>query len=109
MGVAEGETITPVDLPPRVRAAGAATGGSGAAAAPAAAEAPSRAPRYTGSFKSRMERFEGETLLEVLGEANDNQRAAARILDMPLRTLQYKLRELGIKRKVGLGLDDEDE
>lgn len=93
--MAQGETITPFDLPPRVR-------GSGAPPKAAAG------PRYTGSLKSRMERFETEMIIEALREADDNQTQAAKILEMPLRTLQFKIKEKGIERKVQHGAGEPD-
>jgi DNA-binding NtrC family response regulator len=83
--IAEGDTITPRDLPEHVRAGGARPTG----AAPA---------RPTGSLESRLKRFERETILEALQEADHNQTEAARLLEVPLRTLQHKIAKLGIKR-----------
>jgi DNA-binding NtrC family response regulator len=100
--VAEGETIAPLDLPARVRSSGAAP------AAPAAPAEPATS-RYTGSHKNRMESFERDTLLEALRESGDNQTQAARLLDMPVRTLQHKLHRFGIKRTIDHGSGDKGE
>jgi DNA-binding NtrC family response regulator len=51
-----------------------------------------------GTFKERMEQLEVEVLIAALREAGWNQTEAARRLDMPLRTLQYKIKTHGIKR-----------
>ncbi len=93
--VAEGDTVTPLDLPARIRAQ----------ATPPSAPTPAAAPRYTGSFKARMERFERDTLIEVLRETNGNQTRAAELLEMPLRTLQHRIKVLAIGRRVDHGQD----
>lgn len=51
-----------------------------------------------GTFKERMEKLEVEVLIGALREAGWNQTEAARRLGMPLRTLQYKIKQHGIKR-----------
>ena len=45
-----------------------------------------------------MEQFERETIVEALRDADGSQTEAARRLDVPLRTLQHKIKALGIKR-----------
>jgi transcriptional regulator with PAS, ATPase and Fis domain len=95
--VAEGDTITPFDLPTRMHHVKNASDST-------------RVPsRFVGSWRSRMERFERETLLEALRETQNNQSEAARLLDLPLRTLQHKVNTLGIKRKLEHGPDDAKE
>ena len=54
------------------------------------------ASRSGGSLKERMDRFERDTLLEALRECSGNQSEAARRLDVPLRTLQHKVKTHGI-------------
>jgi transcriptional regulator with PAS, ATPase and Fis domain len=105
--IAEGEAILPRDLPERVRAA-SPKGASKNAAPDSSAPRPAGAsklstheiglPRHTGSLKARMESFEKETIVEALRESNDNQTAAARLLEVPLRTLQHKIQVHGIRR-----------
>jgi transcriptional regulator with GAF, ATPase, and Fis domain len=51
-----------------------------------------------GDFRTRMERLEAELLTHALREAGWNQTEAARQLQMPLRTLVYKIRMHGIRR-----------
>jgi transcriptional regulator with PAS, ATPase and Fis domain len=105
--IAEGETILPRDLPERVRGAspkGAAKNVAPDSGAPRPAAASKIStheigpPRHTGSLKARMESFEKETIVEALRESNDNQTAAARLLEVPLRTLQHKIQAHGIRR-----------
>jgi transcriptional regulator with GAF, ATPase, and Fis domain len=45
-----------------------------------------------------MERLEAEVLTQALRNAGWNQTLAARQLEMPLRTLVYKIRLHGIRR-----------
>jgi transcriptional regulator with PAS, ATPase and Fis domain len=89
--IAEGDVITARDLPARMRAA-----------APAAPEvSPSIAPPQrtgTGSLKERVDRVEAEVIVDALREAGWSQTEAARRLDVPLRTLQHKIKTLGIKK-----------
>jgi DNA-binding NtrC family response regulator len=55
-------------------------------------------PQRTGSLKERVERVEAEFIVEALREAGWSQTDAARKLDVPLRTLQHKIKTLGIKK-----------
>jgi DNA-binding NtrC family response regulator len=45
-----------------------------------------------------MDRLEREVLSSALDACGGNQTAAARMLQMPRRTLVHKLRELGVRR-----------
>jgi DNA-binding NtrC family response regulator len=45
-----------------------------------------------------LARREKEILVEALRQAGNSQTEAARLLDVPLRTLQHKLKVLGVKR-----------
>jgi DNA-binding NtrC family response regulator len=108
--IAEGDAIRPNDLPERVRGERSRTAteatslrqtgqvrssrGEVRSASPEGASA----PRYTGSLKARIEAFEKGTILDALRESSDNQTAAARLLEVPLRTLQHKLQVYGIRR-----------
>ena len=49
-----------------------------------------------------MARYEAELIVQALRDAGWNQTAAAQALGMPLRTLVYKIKVLGIK-KLGYG------
>jgi len=165
--IAEGDTITPADLPERARGGGA-VGSPGQEDAPSidesvsaaerpanavnataaerpanavnatAAERPANAANVTaaerpanvasvtgaerpanaantspaampaaerGSMKLQMERAEREAILDALRKSNGSQTEAARLLDMPLRTFQHKIKGYGIK-KLGYGASD---
>jgi DNA-binding NtrC family response regulator len=107
--IAEGDVVTVEDLPERVRAGLAPrqeeerSADSARGAPPAAPEAGS--PREAGSLtmKSRLERAEQDAILDALRLTDGNQTEAARLLDMPLRTLQHKIKSHGIKR-LGYGV-----
>jgi two-component system response regulator AtoC len=77
--LADGDTITPADLPPEV-----------ARTPLAAAEAGTRiAPQS--SLREQMRRMETETILRTLRECNGDRRAAAQQLGMGLSSLYRKL------------------
>ncbi|MEO7327326.1 MAG: sigma 54-interacting transcriptional regulator [Minicystis sp.] len=97
--IADGDLVTPRDLPERLRAKGAE---------PAAPEKGAPATASTGSLKERLERFERDTLVEALRETGGNQTGAAKLLDVPLRTLQHKIKSFGIKKVYGPGAVSED-
>ncbi|WP_437807002.1 sigma 54-interacting transcriptional regulator [Sorangium sp. So ce1078] len=95
--IAEGEWIAEEDLPERARAA--------PPAAPAVErELPCDGVELTAAapgadfLKARLQRCEAELIVQALRKAGGNQTEAARALGMPLRTLVYKLKALGIKR-----------
>jgi transcriptional regulator with GAF, ATPase, and Fis domain len=115
--IADGDAITPRDLPERIRAraaqllhGGAASGptpqapAKPEAAPPPPAPAPS-APGYAGSLKDRTEAFERDTLIAVLRQVGGSQTEAARVLGLPLRTMQHKVRHFGLKKSY-VGGDD---
>jgi DNA-binding NtrC family response regulator len=94
--IADGPRIGARDLPERIWGARKPTPEPAAGAAPAVA-APS-----TGSLKERMERFERDMLVEALRQVSGNQSEAARLLDVPLRTLQHKIKGHGIRKVYGV-------
>jgi DNA-binding NtrC family response regulator len=100
--IAEGDTITPRDLPERIRAR-AARPERGTASIPAASPPPAPVPTYTGSLKDRIEGFERDTLIATLSQVNGSQTEAARLLDLPLRTMQHKVKRYGLKKSYGGG------
>jgi DNA-binding NtrC family response regulator len=108
--IAEHDTVTLSDLPRGVRDA---CGEDLAVESPNIEPAgPDEAPA-TGapvwqqgeSFRACMERIEAEVLVEALRAAGGSQTEAARLLEMPRRTLVHKIKVLGIKRR-GYGVDD---
>jgi DNA-binding NtrC family response regulator len=115
--IAEGETISAGDLPDRIRMVGGAppapaplvTGGGLAAAQAArtdeAATSGGDPEPQAASLKDRMESIEADLVVEALRAAGWNQTEAARRLNLPLRTLQHKIKALGIK-KIGYKAGD---
>jgi DNA-binding NtrC family response regulator len=94
--IAEGDVVTPLDLPERVRAGGAAP-----AAAPKAESPADLGSLGVGSLKEQMDRFERSAIIAVLRETDGHQTKAARLLDVPLRTLQHKIKSYGLKKHYG--------
>ncbi|MBI2892064.1 MAG: sigma 54-interacting transcriptional regulator [Deltaproteobacteria bacterium] len=89
--IATGEVIGPLDLSDRVR-------GLGAAPEPS----PAGAPTDDGGgadFKDRIRTYETELILDALRRTGGNQKEAANLLRMPIRTLAHKLLAYGIKKK----------
>lgn len=89
--IAHGDTITALDLPERLRDA-ASTSQPGL---PSDGQ-----PMESLDFRSRMDRLEAELLAQALQQNGWNQTLTARRLQMPLRTLAYKLKVHGIRRPV---------
>ena len=52
-----------------------------------------------GGFRERMAQLERQVLVEALDQADWNQTAAAKALDLPLRTFARKIKKLGIRRR----------
>ncbi len=50
------------------------------------------------AFKERIRDYETQLILDALRRADGNQTAAAKILQMPLRTLVHKIKSYGIKK-----------
>jgi two-component system, NtrC family, response regulator AtoC len=97
--IAEGDEITADDLPETVRGRRsermpAANGGE------PAGEPRAGTPFHLleGDFRTRLERLEADLLRDALEHAGWNQTETARQLSMPLRTLTYKIKVLGIKK-----------
>jgi len=53
------------------------------------------------SFRQMVKKFETETILAALQEVDGVQTHAAKLLQMPIRTLVHKMKLLGIKKKMG--------
>jgi DNA-binding NtrC family response regulator/pSer/pThr/pTyr-binding forkhead associated (FHA) protein len=100
--IADGDQVTPLELPERVRRAGGAvvapdaTGSMAADATAAIAPEPLAAE---GNLRSRVERYEAAVLGEALGACAWNLPEAARRLEMPLRTLQHKVALHGLRKR----------
>lgn len=95
--LAQGDSVGVDDLPERVRAF-----------APSALDAPVgktdaalSMQELEGDFRTRMEQLEARVLMDALARTSGNQTQAARLLDMPLRTLVHKIKVLGITRPRG--------
>jgi len=87
--LAQGATLTVADLPARLR---------GESSPP---NAPIRPPdeEAGAAFKERVQRYEIDLIVDALRRAGGNQTAAAKLLDMPLRTLVHKIKSYGIKKR----------
>jgi len=84
--IADSAVVMALDLPERLREH---------AAVPSA---PPKPAAYTGPFNERVESFERDLIIAALRDANGSQTEAARALDLPLRTLQHKLKRYGLKK-----------
>ncbi|QRK09332.1 sigma-54-dependent Fis family transcriptional regulator [Archangium violaceum] len=98
--VARAQTITEEDLPERLRdqpnerpEPGEPRGAPPPSAPPALAQQGEGA-----SFRERLQHFEAGLLLEALQGAGWNQTEAARRLGLPVRTLSYRMKLLGLRR-----------
>jgi transcriptional regulator with GAF, ATPase, and Fis domain len=117
--IARSDRVTVQDLPQAVRQlAGAKPRPAEPTSKAAAAEGrAARAPVDTveedardldgADYREQMQRQEAKLILSALRRANWNRAEAAKTLNLPLRTLSHKIKQLGIKRQ-GYGLTDED-
>ncbi|MEJ7732336.1 MAG: sigma 54-interacting transcriptional regulator [Polyangiaceae bacterium] len=107
--IAETTVVEVRDLPERVRAAapingeaapvGVAAPGSGSVPPPPPPPEDGETDAAPGDgFKRRVERYEAALIVEALRSTGGSQTEAARVLQLPLRTLQHKIKALGIKR-----------
>jgi len=88
--VARGAWIGPEDLPTRVRSA-RTTAASTAPSRPSAG--PEAAP-----VRGQVQQYEAKLIRDTLEACGWNRAEAAKKLDMPLRTLSYRMKVLGIKK-----------
>ncbi len=108
--LATGSLIRVEDLPGRTRA----SSGEATAVAPgpesarrgaerdepgAAPDEPQQPLETSDDYASRMLRLEADLLAEALARTGWNQTRAAKELRMPLRTLQHKIKVLGLKKR----------
>ncbi|MEO1334275.1 MAG: sigma-54 dependent transcriptional regulator [Myxococcota bacterium] len=114
--VAEGETVATTDLPDQLRAAAATQElpsppkqkqAAGLEmpkilpSAPARTASPRASSDETGTmqdYKTQMQQAEIEVIVRALRRTQLNQTEAARLLQMPLRTLVHKMKVLDIRR-----------
>ena len=97
--LAGGPVLTIEDLPERVRAASIASGeGPAPASERRGAGAGAAVPAGPGGLKERLAQVEEQMLLEALRASGYRQAEAAKQLLLPLRTLQYKLKQYGIRK-----------
>ncbi len=95
--VAEGNTITLADLPERVRRGRAERQEGRATVAPESA-GEGEIPDFREHIKNETRGLEASLILGALRAHAGNQTAAARALNLPVRTLSHKMKELGIKK-----------
>jgi DNA-binding NtrC family response regulator len=89
----DGAVLELEDLPERLRSQWSAPAPAGF---PGKHEAAS-----TGGFADKVRRYEMQLIREALSAAHGNQTKAAELLDMPLRTLVYKIRSYGMRSAAG--------
>jgi DNA-binding NtrC family response regulator len=99
VAIADGDVITVRDLPEGVRALYPFP--SAPAIEPQAAAAGRFALPPREGLRPWLERVEREVILEAFKEMGSKQIDVARRLDLPLRTLQHRMKLLGIKRLPG--------
>jgi DNA-binding NtrC family response regulator len=89
--IARGETITALDLPERIRG----QAGIRESMVPPAFDG--------GDFRERVRqqtaRYETDLIVAALQQSHGNQTEAARLLQIPVRTLAHKMQALGIKKR----------
>ncbi|WP_437924724.1 sigma 54-interacting transcriptional regulator [Sorangium sp. So ce291] len=91
--VAQGDSLFAEDLPARVRAAG-----EGARHAEDGPEPPAGPVGPEGRAKVQVQSYEARLLEEALRKAGWDRAEAARRLGMPVRTLSYRMKVLGLKK-----------
>jgi len=105
--IAPADVILPADLPERVRTAMVSAAlpetsevptDSSDFPAPASPRIPPAGAEEKGTLRDTMNRLEREVLSRALSGTGWNVTEAARRLDVPLRTLQHKLRTHGLRR-----------
>ncbi len=93
--MAEGDEVTPRDLPDEITAAMPAS----PIAAEGAEETDGLRVPFTADFREDRREFERRYITRCLEYTNGNVTRAAEILDMHRQSLQHKLRQLGLGRR----------
>jgi len=96
--VAERDRITLADLPERVRRASAVRLPENASVPPPGLGVPSASADFRERVKNETRALEVSLIEAALRTHGGNQTAAARALNLPIRTLSHKMKELGIKK-----------
>lgn len=107
--IAEGDVITIADLPERVRRSGASSAAQDDpemeddglvtfASNLSSAHEDEGITAQSGGLKQRLLKVEMDAIREAMVDANWSQAEAAKRLGLPLRTLQYKIKALGIRK-----------
>jgi len=94
--IAQGDSITPLDLPETVRSGNAIRRTPKPDRSPTEPLLPTPPPMI--GLKAQMDRLEAELILDALRATNGNLAMAARRLRMSLRTLQEKMTMHGLRR-----------
>ena len=101
--MAEGDEITPRDLPDEI------TAGMPVSSAEGGEENDGLRVPFTADFREDRREFERRYISRCLEHTNGNVTRAAEILDMHRQSLQHKLRQLGLGRRyVSVGGDAQD-
>ncbi len=96
--VARGSVIVPDDLPTRVRGAAQALPTKTATQASAMVETPPSIGEEAAPVRGKVQEYEANILRKVLEVHQWNRTEAAKQIGIPLRTLSYRMKVLGIKK-----------
>ncbi len=95
--VAQGALIQPEDLPARLRVADTGAGLPSEAPPRAAADDPRAVlPPVLGEVRTQVKHYEAQMLEDALRKTGWNRAEAAKRLGMPVRTLSYRIKVLGL-------------
>lgn len=90
--IARGDVLVASDLPERVRAASGLTGSVAPLALDPSVEFKERVRQQTA-------KYETDLIVEALRQSGGSQTEAAKLLQIPVRTLAHKMQTLGIKKR----------
>jgi DNA-binding NtrC family response regulator len=94
-----GDVIAPEHLPPRFLHGAAASSRSTSETAPSATSSPAGGPAGFRRIADEVQELESRRMREALDESGGNQRRAAELIGMPLRTFVTKLKQYGLRDK----------